>query len=557
MPVLPRERFAERVGELSAADLRSFVADLWRASGYDVREEEETLVATRRGGRVRLFPSVGRRLRGPTRPPDGTDPDVIVDGSGRAHPLAEECGAERVSPSDLYDRLLYGLDRETAARLLDRHLDAALHVDAETAAAYDDRCDPTGAGDGDGESGSGSVAAAIERLRPDGGDAATLVAVGAVLFAAVALGVGPGSIPELTDVGGPVAFDAGDGPVGGDADAGGAGGGGAGAGSGGNGSGTAGAASVGAIGASPNHPPGIDPEGERIDVSVLAEAHAEFLDGRSYRWEGALNRSVDAGEGEWDDARWTEIVESDVRYLKNASAVQEYDNGTALRSSYAVYSDGTVRYRRVDWGNRPVRYQRTPPEALSGTQALWGIRRYLGGDNVSVTRLGTGEPTLYRVTVREPPGDDREFRRASDYRVVAHVTARGFVLRLHVEYDLVKDGRAGSVRYRSEYSRIGTASVPEPGWLDDARARTVGRVDDAPANATGTAGTGSESAERTPNDGTATETTPTGEGEGSRNPTARTPADADRPLLRAPALGPRRDGVGSVDLRLDERRDRG
>lgn len=132
MPVLSREGFAERLATCSAADLRAFVADVWAERGYETAVDGEAVVATREGESLTLFPAVDRRFRGPTEPPHDVGPDVVVDGTdgGDGVALADAHGASYVGPEDLYERLLYGLDREVAARLLERHLDTPLHVEA-------------------------------------------------------------------------------------------------------------------------------------------------------------------------------------------------------------------------------------------------------------------------------------------------------------------------------------------------------------------------------------------------------------------------------------------
>lgn len=502
MPALPRESFARRLAALPPRALRDLAADVWAARGFDTRIEGDIVVAERGGDRVVLFPSAKRRLRGPARPSTDAGVDVVVDGSGEAESLAADLGAGRVAPDELYNVLLYGIDRDRAVELLGAHLDAPIRVDAETAAAAerDGTTDGAGVSVGahpDARAFRGRARRALDRLRSTDGGAATLVVLGLVVFAAVGLGFGPGAFPRPADLGGSAGVD-------GTAAAGGTGG----AGNGGDGddrdgddasrsnvtAGTGGAERVGAVGARPNHPPGVDPRQGALDTGELVGAHVAALDGRSYRWTARFDRSghVD-GRGEWSRIRRLEVVGGDGRRLTNVSGVRVDRDGNAVRASYASYDGGQFRYRRTDGENEPVSYQRTAAarEDRLRPQGTWAIQRYLGGGgDASVSRLDVDGEALYRVTVREAPPGEGAFRNVSDYRATAYVTDDGLVARLEVEY-AVAGAEGGSetaesgggearsvVRYEFDYDEIGNATVDEPAWLSEARERTEGGVGD-------------------------------------------------------------------------------
>lgn len=111
--------FRRLLRTLDAAAFERFVADLWRARGWTVEREGETLVAEhltlddRRSLDVRAVPW----WRPGTPSPEPTDADLLVvnrpapDGSGSV-----------VGADDLHDALRYAVDAEARADLLETHL---------------------------------------------------------------------------------------------------------------------------------------------------------------------------------------------------------------------------------------------------------------------------------------------------------------------------------------------------------------------------------------------------------------------------------------------------
>ncbi|ESS03025.1 MAG: hypothetical protein A07HR67_02534, partial [uncultured archaeon A07HR67] len=128
MDVPSEAAFARQFRALSTAERRRFVAALWTARGWETSHEtaEATLVVARRDGET-------RRIAVGTPVPD--DVDVVVDETGRSAAVrrrTEATGASRVSPADLRDKLLYGVDRDTADRLFCRHFGVDLAAAATT-----------------------------------------------------------------------------------------------------------------------------------------------------------------------------------------------------------------------------------------------------------------------------------------------------------------------------------------------------------------------------------------------------------------------------------------
>ena len=463
--------FTRRYRGLSAAERREFVAALWAACGWETTcaasdaGHGATVVVARRDERM-------RRIAVGTPVPD--DADVVVDETGRSAAVrrrAEAVGASRVSPADLRDKLLYGVDRDTADRLFCRHFGVDLATAATTDVADDRRrvmrawrSVVAGERPATGRVRSAAVAVAAVAL---------LIAVAAVLF--------PGSVPLLdagtesadADRAGPSA------PVDGEyaaaADV-----------IGTPASAERTAASLddsaylglykdgltGTVGSTARTPPGAFLTGV-YDPDALADAHVAAVSNVSSASlllvaSGPANAtdlnattggSVEiAGDGGVDLA-----VESATRYRltgsANASVVNATHNGTVT-----VFADGDDAYERAA-GPAGVETRRLPsPATPNGTQlvataAAEPIRRFLNGSNSTVRPAATELP-LYRVTVTgEPTALGDEVR---DFRSVAFVTADGLVLELSATYVHAPTGERVRVAFR--YDGLDDTVVVAPGW---------------------------------------------------------------------------------------------
>jgi hypothetical protein len=475
--------FARRYRSLSAAERREFVAALWTARGWERarRADASNVVAVRRDGRE-------RRVAVGTPVPDDAD-TVVGDGSNpplSASPRrrAEAVGATYLSPADLRERLLYGIDRDAADRLFRERFGVSL----ATAAATDGR-------------GREGVRRRLSRVRraaaTDGRGALLAVAVAALSVAAVAVLVAGGT-PALAGVPGfgPAPGDAGpaapsppaDGEYAAAASA----------------IGTAesaergaaaldGAASLGldeealtgTVGSTARTPPGVFLTGV-YDPDALADAHvatAANLSSASVLLvaSGPANATdVDAATagrvGIAGDGGVEMAVASARRYRlagsANASIVNATHDGVV-----EVFADGDAVYERAA-GPAGVETRRVAPSAapnatrLAATVAEEPIRRFLNGSDSTVRAAATEIP-LYRIEVRGEPralGDE-----VDDFRSVAFVTADGLVLELSATY--VHEPTGERVRVAFRYDRLGdTAAVP-PAWYPE----VASEGDDGPA----------------------------------------------------------------------------
>lgn len=465
MSVPSEAAFARRYRSLSAAERRGFVAGLWAARGWETTREaaEPNVVLARRDGRARRI-AVGS--------PVPHDADVVV-GHGARRLLAtsprrraEALGATYVSPADLRERLLYGVDRDAADRLFRRHFG----VDLATAAAVD-------------AAGPGGVRRRATRLGRRAA-AEKPVALGVVAAALLVAAVGilvAGGLPGIDGLGAEVAepeptapSPPADGEYAAAASA----------------IGTAesaqrGAASLddaslgldgdgltGTIGSTARTPPGVFLTGV-YDPDALADAHVAAVTNTSSA-SALLVASGPASATDLDAATGGRVgiagdggvelaVASPSRYRltgsANASIVNETHDGTA-----EVFADGDAVYERAA-GPAGVETRRVPPSEAPNATALVGavaeepIRRFLNGSDSTVGPAATELP-LYRIEVTGEPGalgDD-----VRDFRSVAFVTADGLVLELSATY--VHEPTGERVRVAFRYGRLDDTVAVPPAW---------------------------------------------------------------------------------------------
>jgi hypothetical protein len=459
--------FARRFRGLSPPERRDFVAALWAARGWETRTEgaAPNAVVARRDGRT-------RRIAVGTPVPEDADA-VVGDGARRLlspapRSRAESVGATYVSPADLRERLLYGVERDAADRLFRRHFGVALAT-----AGADDAPERRGFG---GRVGAGARSIA-------GGDRVSTGATVVVLLSVAVAVLAAGGVPALAGVLGlgdaepaPTAPAP---PVDGEyAAAAGA-------------IGTAESAErataalddaaylglyrealVGTVGSTARTPPGVFLTGV-YDPETLAAAHVDTAAELSSA-SVVLVASGPANATDLDAATGGRVgiagdggvelaVASDARYRLTGSANESIVNATHDGVA-EVYADGERVYERTA-GPAGVETRRLDPAAAPNVPALVGavaaepIRRFMNGSESTVRPAATSVP-LYRIEVGGDPralGDD-----VSDFRSVAFVTADGLVLELSATY--VHEPTGERVRVAFRYARLDdTAAVP-PSW---------------------------------------------------------------------------------------------
>lgn len=443
MAPLPRAEFLARLRRIDRHRFVAFVAAVWRARGADVSREGRTL-RVRTGAGTRLV-HVHRRTRLLGRAagsvPDAADA-VVTNAPGAPAGVPE--GVRVVDADELYELVLYGIDREDADGLCREYLDrpATVHRGSD---AGDDDVPFFGGRD--------PIPVAVGTL------AAVLIAasfIGAVGGGVVGPTEGPGGpsglsadepprtgeppTPIVTDGG--VAADPRENihPPGVATDA----GGGRSAGAAGNGT----------------FPPGVGPGGV-TDYERLASAHAEALAGRSYRLVITYR--------EFAGGRPVGFAREEVRVTgptTHAAAVERFGQIRYDRSYVGedAYANGSARVLRTADGRWvvPVR---------QGTYAE-RVEQYLGWflsveRSSVIDRVERDGRTEWFVRL----GDDPWWG-AVNASGTAVIDDRGVVRSVRRSYEVPDSNVTVVVSIR--HPRIGGVTVEEPAWYRHGEDGTVG-----------------------------------------------------------------------------------
>ena len=121
VPPVDRRTFHRLLGRLDATEFERFVADLWEKRGWETTREDRAIVATRTAPPERVRLHVVDRDDPLLRATEADDDEIVVTRTrvGRDQPD----GRRIVDGDDLYDRCLYGVDRDTLDPLFRRHFD--------------------------------------------------------------------------------------------------------------------------------------------------------------------------------------------------------------------------------------------------------------------------------------------------------------------------------------------------------------------------------------------------------------------------------------------------
>lgn len=453
MAVPAPDAFADHLTTLSADAFASFVADLWRARGKEVRREGDVLIAGDGDETRRLLPVVRRRFRGiDPKPDDIEEVHVVVDRDGAAEAVTTDQGVRYVGPDELRSMTLYGIDRDDAEDLFRAYFDRPVD-DGEPASAPTRTTTRTDDG-GDRKTGRFdlSSAALIER-----GSALVLVLL-VVVAGTTAFGIDPLGPGNGLGSGDPVDYNATDA----------------------DGSGNFSVGAGGESDISRAYPPGVS-DGY-VDGSKLAAAQDRFLSNRSYR-VATYTHGEQVGDG--GNVRAFVPTSSSRLHVENSTHYQSesmlrtnQSSETGERTStrwFESYADGTYAYTRQVTENR-TRYYRTritPKNSLANVTG-WRFVEYLGDSNATVIPIRQDGETRFRVVVTDPPKSIASGSlTVRDYRAVAVVNESGFVSQFDVHYRQVEKYPNGSVtvRYESGFTidDVGRTTVSPPGWYESVR----------------------------------------------------------------------------------------
>lgn len=438
----------------------ALVADLWAARGFETSREGREVVATGRGGTV--------RIRVDTVGASADPPDVLVaSGNGRGVREVVPASVRVVDAEGLAGMLRYAVDRSTAAALCERHLGAppdGLHPPVRERL----------------RTRLGGLRAATDRLEVTESPvaSASFLAAGLVLLAVSAVAgvaltgvpgspstspdtgdgaVGPLSVPESTPIDDVVVTPT---P-------------------------TANAEGTGEAVPNASVVPGLSEDGI-VDLSALAAAHARTLLGGSYTLWIDTYRPPE-GDPDGDRVQFdTDVAVAGDRFLVE----ENVGDGESRERLRTVYDDGEDWYVANETANGTT-YARartpgqTPPSAPNPDNvALRLVADYLSTPETTVEGHGGndvgagGDGPTYRLVGRgTPPTMDGDG--IWNYTAVALVDRDGLVRDLTVTYTVISP--EGSYRVRKEwtYGYLGETTVAAPAWY----------VERFGANATATPGT--------------------------------------------------------------------
>ncbi len=216
------------------------------------------------------------------------------------------------------------------------------------------------------------------------------------------------------------------------------------------------------------------PPGEPVPVASLTDVSADHAASLSNRSFTSIERRVvvDAGGAVYDVTATLRVADGRYRYDRariadpsypgpqgiDTLALYRWENRTAFRDE----DDGGVRYGVVDgsfrFGPAPDRTGETFLLGLLPAFGNWtatpvdGGRLFRGSDLVDPARLDT----------------DRRLGSAGEATVRLRVLESGRVSWLRLEYEAMLNGRAVTVRTERRYAEVGSTTVSEPTWLDEA-----------------------------------------------------------------------------------------
>lgn len=434
MPPVPTDAFAREFRSL-AADRVAFVAALWEARGWQTTVDDGSVVAERAGERRRIGVVDPGRFGTPEL--SGLDTLVVARDRDAVRSAAAEAGVAYVPPADLRELLLYGLERETAAKLYEQYVGKPL-----------ERAVPE---EGEKSGGTGFSLPAIPSVEPGRRVIAAIVLValvGVVVAGPTLPGTGSEPAPiTVTDTT----------PDEGTVDA------------------------VGVESPSPTEAPGIAP-GLSLDgvesAQTLADAHIDGVRNRSRvrstRLAGPPNAS---GMGGTSQRNTTTLIVNDSRFYRHEHAVGGV-GGPGGSAELETYADGGPVYQRLAVEN-DTRYSRYGADELSATdfdEIRGSLYRYfVGVENTVVScaiQFDSDCPT-YRLAVDEPPNALGE--EVAEYEAFMIVSDRGVITTIRASYtlpDADDDGEREPVSFALDY-RFEEVTVEDPDWLSDAKNATA------------------------------------------------------------------------------------
>ncbi|WP_416840003.1 hypothetical protein [Haloferax sp. DFSO52] len=447
----------------------SFVADVWRARGFETVVDSNVVIARRHGQTTVLAPVCGRWIRGLSQqfhPGGDGDIDVVVSlgNDRRGHALARTHRARHIDSTALVEMLLYALERPEAERLCERHFGARIDdLPPPLRTRTRQRLD--------------RFEERVSRITPPPSRVVAVLLVFVLVVSGGAMSSGlidsPFAETTYTSVGttGDSAATAGaqptvepyEQPTRATST---------------NESTTASSTQppmfVGGVARGELEPvepgelasvPGVTETGI-TNLSALSEAHDATLSNQSYTlW-------LDTYRPRDDDPNSTRVqYDTDVAVSGDSYLVAESTETGRTRARlrtvnydgsdwYVIeHQNGSQQTRRIDGetGTPPLQFE---PRQLNSLL----VRQYLSTQTTNVTgKVRVGNTTYYRVE-----GSGRQssswVEPIRDYQFVAYVDDRGMVSDVTVTYRLLTDDGDYNVRFEWTYGHLGSTFVSRPSW---------------------------------------------------------------------------------------------
>lgn len=225
------------------------------------------------------------------------------------------------------------------------------------------------------------------------------------------------------------------------------------------------------VDADPEEQPWID-DGE-LDADALAETHTEaVMDAESFTIASEI---ASTHEGDEPPRPWFENQTLETAWNLEHERESLDNEFLDTPERLTLYVDSERVYLREVAGD-DTRYSvddvdRTTEEftaemrenARTGTGAL---AEWQFGFDVAEQ---CGELTCYRFTGTDFDGDREVPETVTDGEATLVVDERGIIRELTQEFEGEMDGQAVTVAQTSAYQDVGETSLPEPGWVDEAR----------------------------------------------------------------------------------------
>lgn len=223
--------------------------------------------------------------------------------------------------------------------------------------------------------------------------------------------------------------------------------------------------------------PGLTDEGV-VDSWALSHAHANVLLNASFSVSSVETRWASDGSHRSRSAGYVQVTEGGTP-LYFARDISGDDRGPSeLDADVELWREENVSYARFVSENGTSYRESTPTQdILSGPITGWDAiyTLFTGTNTTTVERVERNATTLYRVVSTSQPRPGLSTRERSNYSLSALIDPSGLVHRYRVTYDAHEDGRTLHVARTWRLSSVGSTTVEQPGWLDEARNATAER----------------------------------------------------------------------------------